>query len=558
MERNTVTYTVHVRAIDGVGSIDDVLPPPTLSDLRMDIAKLTEGHLWTNEGCDLQPSTASDQKKTTTTRVYHGATYFGDCIDDEWLIVYVMMELSKKYHSHIFIQMVDDDGDFLLIEAAEALPEWLTPYNSANRVFLFQGQLHIIPQQINVSPVRPQDIVLECLLHDIVTVASAEIQQVLRHKLAAFPQYIQDNLHHVRVFLPSSAAYMVYQHPPSVARSVQHFYAHEPRHASAWLSKMTNFSPIDRVEVRVALTKCMYAQLQQQTFSPPKPFQEHFVGVDQNPRNTRAAELGMKITCGLELYRHIASQEQISRDAFTDLASANVLEREEFQEFVLAQQHRCAQEPEDDDDSWMFLEPETLEQILTQAQAKLSEPETTTMVVDDSPGGSKELDDITAMMNKFMFNSTSSYEGVEDMDDDDDDDQESWEKYSSCSSLDSSSEDEDDAQKINIPMDLNVDRLLEILQGHLGPQNDDDLRKGDADQAEKQSSAPDLSSLMDEMDAEMDAHLAENTHESISRSDDPVDVDFNLVSNLLESVIYQAGQAGPVTSMLKEMGIGQQ
>ncbi|KDD76343.1 hypothetical protein H632_c260p0, partial [Helicosporidium sp. ATCC 50920] len=38
----------------------------------------------------------------------------------------------------------DNDGDFLLIEAAYSLPKWATPRVTPGRVWLRSGQLHLI------------------------------------------------------------------------------------------------------------------------------------------------------------------------------------------------------------------------------------------------------------------------------------------------------------------------------------------------------------------------------------------------------------------------------
>ena len=62
-----------------------------------------------------------------------GRMSYGDSVEDEWTVVYVLRELSK-HHADVWIQVVDTDGEFLLIEAADVLPQWLTPENSENRV----------------------------------------------------------------------------------------------------------------------------------------------------------------------------------------------------------------------------------------------------------------------------------------------------------------------------------------------------------------------------------------------------------------------------------------
>lgn len=59
-----------------------------------------------------------------------GATRFGDNIEDEWLIVHILIQLSKQFSSEdVWISVSDSDGQFLLIEAALVLPSWITPDN---------------------------------------------------------------------------------------------------------------------------------------------------------------------------------------------------------------------------------------------------------------------------------------------------------------------------------------------------------------------------------------------------------------------------------------------
>lgn len=63
----------------------------------------------------------------------HGQTNYGDSIEDEWLIVYMMLELSKQY-AKAWMRIIDADGEFLLVEAANVLPSWLNPEIAAFRV----------------------------------------------------------------------------------------------------------------------------------------------------------------------------------------------------------------------------------------------------------------------------------------------------------------------------------------------------------------------------------------------------------------------------------------
>lgn len=66
----------------------------------------------------------------------NGITNYGDSVEDEWLVVYILKELSSRFPT-LWIKVVDSDGEFLLIEAANALPRWLNPEIADNRVSIF-------------------------------------------------------------------------------------------------------------------------------------------------------------------------------------------------------------------------------------------------------------------------------------------------------------------------------------------------------------------------------------------------------------------------------------
>jgi SGT1 protein len=63
----------------------------------------------------------------------YGSVNFGDSIADEWAIVLLLTQASEK-NPELWLRMVDTDGEFLLIEGAYALPKWVTPEISKNRV----------------------------------------------------------------------------------------------------------------------------------------------------------------------------------------------------------------------------------------------------------------------------------------------------------------------------------------------------------------------------------------------------------------------------------------
>lgn len=66
-----------------------------------------------------------------------GLVSYGDSVEDEWFIVSLLWKLTETFPS-LIIHVWDDDGEFLLIESAYALPKWITPETSTNRYPVFE------------------------------------------------------------------------------------------------------------------------------------------------------------------------------------------------------------------------------------------------------------------------------------------------------------------------------------------------------------------------------------------------------------------------------------
>ena len=76
-----------------------------------------------------------------------GSLAFGVNMDDEWYVVYLLRRVSEAFD--VAVQVWDEDGEFLLIEAAYSLPGWLEPAVAANRVWVYRGAVHCLPREKN-------------------------------------------------------------------------------------------------------------------------------------------------------------------------------------------------------------------------------------------------------------------------------------------------------------------------------------------------------------------------------------------------------------------------
>ena len=87
--------------------------------------KLLKEYIWQRESIQLELVREDGRW------MLKGSTNYGDSVADEWLIVYLLRELSKEFKD-TWIRIYDTDGEFLLSEAANVLPSWLSQIGRAH------------------------------------------------------------------------------------------------------------------------------------------------------------------------------------------------------------------------------------------------------------------------------------------------------------------------------------------------------------------------------------------------------------------------------------------
>ncbi|XP_066205228.1 protein ecdysoneless homolog [Saccopteryx leptura] len=548
-----------------------------------------------------------------------GITKFGDNIEDEWFIVYIIKQITKEF-PELVARIEDNDGEFLLIEAADFLPKWLDADNSANRVFFYRGELCIIPvprQRGAVSwlpttpPTIPQALSI-ISTHSEKILASESIRAAVNRRIKGYPGKIQASLHRAHCFLPAGIAAVLKQQPRLVAAGVQAFYLRDPIDLRACRVFKT-FLPETRVMTSVTFTKCLYAQLMQQRFMPDRR-SGYRLPPPSHPQY-RAHELGMKLAHGFEILCSRSSPHSSDskkspvttsplwagfldslkkNDYFKGLieGSAQYQERLEIAKnyfqlsvncpesslaispgeeiltllqtlpFDIEELKKEANLPPEDDDQWLDLSPDQLDQLLQEAAGK-KEPEPISKEEENY-----NLTQVSKSMKAFI-SKVSSHKGAELP-----------------------------REPSEAPITFDADSFLNYFDKILGPRPDesdsDDLGEEDfecldsdddldfetqepGEEASIKGTLNDLKSYMSQMDREL-AHTSigksfttqkqvESLSQTTSNNSDeedsgaggsavvPVDVDLNLVSNILESYSSQAGLAGPASNLLQSMGV---
>ncbi|KAG0087782.1 hypothetical protein BGZ92_006977 [Podila epicladia] len=320
------------------------------------VSDLAKRYIWHKDAFSLR--VVSGKGKLIESQPYlKGETRFGDSLDDEWMVVFLLREISKRIPGSI-VRVQDNDGEFLLIEAADCIPSWLDPDNSDNRVFIHDGDLHIIPIAVTAEekssfPATIGSKSKSPQLHDaldmirssselndysiiddepqinnatprIKTLANPKIQQAAFGPLAMTAadstknfaeKKIQEQRHYAQCRIPVDVARILKSRPELITRACEAFYTRDTL-AMATCSRMTKFLPTTAsgpaapesrknvlfVTTAVCFTRTCYAQLMGQQFQPPKSWDGIVPppGVD-DPKLIKEAELGMKLTCGFEI-----------------------------------------------------------------------------------------------------------------------------------------------------------------------------------------------------------------------------------------------------------------
>uniref|UniRef100_A0A8C5QDF3 Ecdysoneless cell cycle regulator n=1 Tax=Leptobrachium leishanense TaxID=445787 RepID=A0A8C5QDF3_9ANUR len=572
-------------------------------------AHLLAPYIWQNQPFNLRYYA----KKGNIPAHIGGVTSFGDNIEDEWFIVYLIQQITNEFPA-LAARIEDNDGEFLLIEAADFLPKWLEPENSSNRVFFYHGKLCIIPlrqvdeeQPGSTKPIElPQALAL-LSSHSEKLLAAESISKAIRRRLEGYPAKIRDSLHRAHCFVPAGIVAVLKERPNLVSAAVQAFYLRDPIDLKA-CRVFRYFTPETRALASVRFTKCLYAQLVQQKFQPDRR-SGYMLPALSHPQY-KAYETGMKLAHGFEilcskcpmpaadakksplqsplwagfldtlkkndyfkgemegsvLYSELLKKSELyfQQSVVTPDSSASMGPGEEvlhlLQTLPVNMEELKGEEgnlPPDEDDIWLNISPENLEQILQDAAGP-----TDSVPVSDVNEQKYDLSEVTESMKAFI-SKVSSHEGAEVP----------WDLS-------------------NTPINFDLDSFKRALDNIIGSSpeslDSDDLESEEdfefLESEEEQQMPPSeaLGSLRSYMEV-MDQELAQtNIGKSFTRksNDDsaepgtveteqvnmeeknadepsyaPVDVDLNLVTNLLESYSSQVGLAGPASNLLQSMGV---
>ncbi|KAE8740394.1 hypothetical protein FOCC_FOCC014098 [Frankliniella occidentalis] len=234
----------------------------------------------------------------------HGTTHFGDNIEDEWFIVYLLIQLTKDIPG-LVVRVIDTDGEFLLIEAADFLPPWADPETCGQRVYLYQGEVHFIPPtNTNDSEDEPKNLIPVVDAIQLIrscpknTRAPQPIQNAIKERIEGYPSKIKEDLHRTTISIPAEISALLKDNPSLIASAVRAFCERDPIDKRA-CRNMAHFKPDNCVPTSVLFTKCLYAMLCHEKAVPEK--RSGWVLPPPSSSTFKMYNLGYKVACGFEI-----------------------------------------------------------------------------------------------------------------------------------------------------------------------------------------------------------------------------------------------------------------
>lgn len=337
------------------------------AELMQLAAKTGAGYLWDRDAFALRPGSSP-----RTGALLYGHQRLGEQQEDEWMVVKILLQASVQL-PQLVLSVEDQDGQFLLIEAADVLPDWLEPETSENRIFICNGAICIIPPAVMERKPKLGEAVSAIRADPAKFKASAAIQEAIKERLSDL-----DNLsalrHRTNVALPIRIAGLLKAAPELVAPSVNAFCERKDKRAvrpAGWEGQ--------QVTTLLTLTKAHFAKLAFQPSCVP----EGYPMPDASSPDYIRHDLGLKLTMGVDLvYR---SPEH--RDRITQLLSS----------IDPADISACTVQGQEDSTRWMDVDPGELDDHMTSAEQhfKLNDKETDDLMKKwdqeyDKPGKGEE------------------------------------------------------------------------------------------------------------------------------------------------------------------------
>jgi len=570
------------------------------------IETFAQPYIWNKDKLSFSKPVASSLNKNffTCTSILE----FGDNFEDEWFVVYLLFNITRKFPSKLAAQVVDSDGEFMLIHAANFLPDWIINAESEimiNRVFIFNGDLHIIPSATSPSHVthfpafesisEPINAIKTLVSFQTSCKASPEIQNCIRARISKFePELIPKNfLHRATCIIPAKLGMLLRLNPNLISNAINQFCERELKSAKEYKC-LEIFKPENFVAYRVTFTKHLYGKLKHFDFKADRkkygwPTTVNEINGEKLSQETSDKEFkerslfGFKLTCAFEaLMKSLISNKNKDdsfdnyikrlkmlgyfKDNIDNSASYNELYEKAKSKFVSDSNTSSSEieiTPNSREHLALKLESFLKDDTKNYAEMLKDELSKSSLDVDDSDDwlcvDPPQLDDYLEMYSRGECSTEYDFQVIAKSIQNFLNQKPKADAKSNQSADFKPIVNEEDEKLIEIDIDQIKQNLKELLTEVAMP-NEEKQFESDSflEIHQSQTSENDVKKLDDKLVnymSEMDLQLKNENNMSRIKDENELDIDLNLVSNAIESYSSQFGFSGPISNIFKSLGL---
>lgn len=326
------SYYIYCDEIDNILSRNVI---DIYENIKSFISDKIKGYIWHKDKFNLQIIIPSNDNNGKESPIYlHGLVKYGDNIEDEWYIVFLLIEISKRF-ANLSIKVVDAEGEFLLIEAADYLPKWIGPENSENRVWIRNGMLHIIsPEDVGssmhsgikisqaIDALQRSDTILS-------TCADAKIQKCIKNRTVdVYPRKAKASEFNTICYVPINVASLLHSHPELLNIAVESFCSSDKsntKHTAAMSLFERDLKLDEMITVSIRFTRALYAQMTFKEFHPPKKFHKVMNTINASCSDSetlrlvkQSFDIGTRLTVGLEIAYQKSRVESVKNKSYNE------------------------------------------------------------------------------------------------------------------------------------------------------------------------------------------------------------------------------------------------
>ncbi|XP_071534112.1 protein ecdysoneless homolog isoform X2 [Panulirus ornatus] len=303
----TIRYWLFPHHEDSTPIVEEVNLEELATKMLAHVAQYTHQYIWNNQSFTLRVHKGAPCDGTSGVLGPHlaGVTVVGDLLEDEWFIVFLLLTLTRDFPG-LVCRAVDSDGEFLLIEAAKHLPSWVNPDTAEQRVYLYHGEVHLIPVASSPASLTSLPSGTPSVMDAVSTVtrlpdhtrASPNVQAAINRKIDGYPGKISREQHVAHAYVPVAVAALLREYPTLVSPAV-HAFCRRDVIDNKVLRVMRHFPPETCVMTAVRFSKALYAQLAAHRYTPDSRTGWNLLPPTHPDFKTH--DIGMKLACGFEI-----------------------------------------------------------------------------------------------------------------------------------------------------------------------------------------------------------------------------------------------------------------